>query len=213
MSSFRTTSVAAGASTTALAGVATSSGVGLGEIASKAWAHRTELNAAGFFLRNPTKPWLLPFSVETINHANSTTGSAFSKLGLDDGSDAFRHAYTAAQFVQRLTTERGIGRDAAMRLTRAAGIAHEDDTRGEWLPARREMDTHNNEVGMTFAPVDAPGRAAADTLLRQRVLDALGGGELQVFDEHYSLRESGPEDMPGAPPIVRVDPASTPAGS
>lgn len=179
-------------------------GVDLAAVVRKVWHHRTEANAAVFFLKNPTRPWLLPFSVETINDSNAATRAAYTKLGLDDGSDAYRHALTAALFVQRLTTEHGVPLDVAHRITRQAGTAHEDDTRGEWLPERRAMDLDNNEVGMTLAPVDAPDRATADRLLHERVIDALASGRLQVFDERYQLRASDHRDLPGAAPIRRA---------
>ena len=191
----------AGASILAGANVPTSGGARqhplLPEPLRTLWRYRGETGLARYFVGNVTKPWLLPMAMRLLDDANAATKVAYRQVRVDDGSDAFRHAYTGALMAQRLMSKHGVSAGEAHRLTRDAGDAHEANA---WGPSpHRElaqvMDRHNNELGMSLVP--APdGRVPTEPELAKLVLDSIGGGEAIVFGTSGHLRGSTATDLP-----------------
>lgn len=99
------------------------------------------------------------------SEAQAMTISIFGRNGLNDCSDAFRHAY-----FQALNTK-SIG----SLLTQDFSDAHECETPSQ-LQLEKLMDLHNNSVGINIALINSIDD------IKQAVLDALNNGELLLID-------------------------------
>lgn len=142
-------------------------------------------------LRNPTKPWLAPMSIDVARDARAAQHRVFGAAErLDGPQDAFRHAYAAALLSLRAMREHDVSSSDAHALAIDAGNAHERDGQDNNDEHSRSMDVTNNEAVVTIV---GDGRARAgeahdghgfltDQALRERVLGAIGRGELTVVD-------------------------------
>jgi len=103
---------------------------------------------------------------ESKEAAYVETRRRFGRNGQNDYSDAFRHCFWSALL------SRDIGYAAALRFT----TAHESSPTND--PAEREMDLHNNAVGLKI------GRAkGSNQILSHRCMAALNARQLKVIEE------------------------------
>ena len=167
-----------------------------------------------FVLRNPTNPWIAGTGIGVAKDAQSMQDSLYGRWDPMDGpQDAFRHSFAAGLFSLRAMRDHGEGVENAHRLAIDAGEAHEVDGQDNNDEHSRAMDTANNLTGTQIVgdgralpgeDADADG-FLTDHGLRDRVLRALQGGQLQVIDRTGTgpvTRSTLPTDMPGvAAPI------------
>jgi hypothetical protein len=162
-----------------------------------------------FVLSNPTRPWIASTGLDVARDARAAQVELYgSAEPLDGPQDAFRHAYAAALFSLRAMRDHSEAPATAQRLAVAAGAAHEVDGQDNNDRFSRAMDHLNNDAGALIA---GDGRArdgeAADAsgwvteqALRQRVLNAMAAGSLQLVDRAGSdapiTRPSTPGDLP-----------------
>ena len=155
----------------------------------------------GFVLRHPLKPWLAGMGLGVARDARAAQEQLYGRAEpLDGPQDAFRHAYAAALFTLRAERDHGQDPETAKALAIAAGEAHEVDGQDNNDDLSREMDRANNETGASIAgdgraragePADDAG-FVTEQALRQRVLDAMREGRLQLVDR--TATPPGPRD-------------------
>jgi hypothetical protein len=101
---------------------------------------------------------------QSTKDAYQETQRRFGRNGRNDKSDAFRHCFWSAILAREL------GVDNALRFT-SAHEAHADND-----PAEKEMDLHNNKVGIGFGK-----NAGTNQELSFRCMFALNGGQLKIL--------------------------------
>lgn len=163
---------------------------------------------AWFVISNPGRPWIGPTGIRVATAARTAQESLYGRAEpLDGPQDAFRHAFAAALLSLRAMRDHGQSTADAHRLAIDAGEAHERDGQDNNDDFSREMDRSNNRSGTQLigdgrARSDEPADAAGyvtELALRERVLDAIGGGRLQLVDRGGSTpvaRPSGVDDLP-----------------
>lgn len=163
-----------------------------------------------FVVSHPTKPWLAKLGLGVADAARGNQEALYGKAEpLDGPQDAFRHTYAAALFSLRAMREHGVAPDEAHALAIGAGAAHEADGQDNNDEFSRAMDTFNNELGTQLAgdgkarPGESRDAAGFVTehALRQRVLDALAAGKVQLVDRSGAtptVRWSSDADLPAA---------------
>ncbi len=102
---------------------------------------------------------------KNVNVATSETVTQFGRNGLNDKSDAFRHAY-----FQAINTG-----SVGATITKLFSDAHESEV-PTILVLEKDMDLFNNQVGINYA-VDNP----STTSLSLPIMDALIRGELRYL--------------------------------
>ncbi len=147
-----------------------------------------------FIARN----FMHPLRLLTINSAADDARQAELELyrasnggkpGSGNGADAFRHTYAMALATARLVIDRGMSPQEAGEMAWQAGIANETGsenaepgTRRYWS---RQMDLHNNQLGIDLgrqlAVQSARGMSLSDQAVRDAVLGAIGGGRALVL--------------------------------
>jgi len=144
-----------------------------------------------FVLKHPLRPWLTGMGLGVADAANAVQRRYFGAHDPMDGApDALRHGYAAALFTLRAMRDHGESSGDAASLAIEAGDAHEADGQDNNDSYSHEMDAYNNRVGARLAGDGKPraGEAADDAgwiterALADRVLDAIGAGEIQVVD-------------------------------
>ena len=159
----------------------------------------------GFVLRNLfTAPWAGWVALRDSRAAIAQTAKLFGGDGraADNlGRDAFRHAYWSAMMVRNMQRDHGVTATRADDLARQVGIAQENDASLNLNSLSRQMDVHNNGTGRQLAGSgrDADGTWLTDEQLRDRVLTAMQGGKLKVFDGPGKLRATSMLDLPTPP--------------
>jgi len=163
-----------------------------------------------FVVTNPTRPWIAHMGLGVAEDARAAQVALFGRPDpLDGPQDAFRHAYAAALFSLRAMRDHGEDPAKAHDLAIRAGAAHEADGQDNNDDLSRGMDTANNSTGTQLV---GDGRAArgeaadaagfvTERALADRVLAALGSGQLQLVDRDATPpgpRASTAADLPRA---------------
>ena len=110
-------------------------------------------------------PVLASVVPKAAENAFAETKSRFGHQGHNDKSDAFRHCYWSSL----------ITRDAGVLAALSFTTAHEDFP--ENPPEEKEMDLHNNSVGIVIGI-----SKAADKILSDACYKALQDGKLKVMN-------------------------------
>jgi hypothetical protein len=143
-------------------------------------------HTAAVVLRNPHRPWLADTARLAHMDALRTQEALFGSMAghIDDEVDAFRHAFGSGLLELRLMRDRGVSQDTAGRLVSAIGRAHELDGVDNVASLASRMDDLNNAAGLRIlGDGRLPGGAwIGEAALRDRVLEALRGGELRVIE-------------------------------
>jgi hypothetical protein len=156
----------------------------------------------GFGLRNVLRPEALYLGYQSQRQAIQRERDLFptaSRMGYENGADAFRHSYAASLLAYRLVTDAGMTPESAASFTRAAGVAHENDSQlsGAHYERSRAMDLHNNDVGISIGIEQALAGVSptqSDQRIEGAVLSAIADGRMQVV-EAGELRASRRSDV------------------
>lgn len=140
---------------------------------------------AWFVLGHPTKPWLARMGLRVATDARAAQEQLYGRREpLDGPQDAFRHAYAAALYAQRMMEQHGVDPAEARALSAAAGRAHEVDGQDNNDEFSHAMDFHNNQGGLELVGDGhgPDGSWLTEAQLRSAVLDAMAHGKLELVD-------------------------------
>ncbi|QAA82526.1 hypothetical protein EI546_12710 [Aequorivita sp. H23M31] len=143
-------------------------------------------------------PTLAYFMSKNKDTAENETILRFGKNGLNDKSDAFRHAYFNA-LNTRSAKVAVVGNGAA--VVRMFGEAHESEVPAQ-LQLEKEMDLHNNEVGIQYCTVCSP-LGTTNQSISDGIMQLVVNGTLKyldplnfIFSPPFDANNDGIQDCP-----------------
>lgn len=156
-------------------------------------------NQAWVLIKHPQHWWLAQDGLRIRREGYEAEQRAFGSVKADRTvADAYRHAFTAANFTLHMMEHRGLGDTAAAALALEIGVANEKDGKPDINSPTAQMDLYNNQVGVDIVGNgrNADGSWMTTEQIEAQVMRAAETGRLmRVSDDGSRLTATTEDDV------------------